>query len=75
MEPLNTIDENSFDPTPRLKSSPIPIKFISFDIGDKNYVYIYTMDLECIEHEISRTKMDTLVIMDLIETISPYTIM
>ncbi|GBC14709.2 kinase-like domain-containing protein [Rhizophagus irregularis DAOM 181602=DAOM 197198] len=98
MEPLNTIDENSFDPTPRLKSSPIPIKFISFDIGDKNCiycgneyvktlfcyqhyckkclssyinditdnniyldVYIYTMDLECIEHEISRTKVPQII--------------
>ncbi|CAB4427807.1 unnamed protein product [Rhizophagus irregularis] len=38
MEPVNTIDENSFDPTPRLKSSPIPIKFISFNKGDENCI-------------------------------------
>ncbi|UZO22870.1 uncharacterized protein OCT59_015219 [Rhizophagus irregularis] len=30
MELVNTNDENFFDPTPRLKSSPIPIQFISF---------------------------------------------
>jgi hypothetical protein len=95
MELVNTNYENSFDPTPRLKSSPIPIKFISFNIGDENCiycggeyistllcrwqryckkclsyyinnitdnniyldVYIYTMELECSEHEISRTKV------------------
>ncbi|GES73196.1 kinase-like domain-containing protein [Rhizophagus clarus] len=28
---INTIYENSFDPTPKLKSSPIPISFISFN--------------------------------------------
>src|SRR5688572_18920258 len=39
MELANTNDENSFDPTPRLKSSPIPIKFISFNSEDKNCVY------------------------------------
>ncbi|GES81720.1 kinase-like domain-containing protein [Rhizophagus clarus] len=106
MELVNTNDKNSFDPTPRLKSSPIQIKFISFNECDKNCVYcgekyiktflsdkffvsndpgyfeqryckkclssyinditdnniyldvyIYTMDLECNEHEISRTKV------------------
>ncbi|UZN99008.1 uncharacterized protein OCT59_000291 [Rhizophagus irregularis] len=96
MELVNTNDENSFDPTPRLKSSPIPIKFLSFNRGDEkcfncgeeyietllcfwqNYckkclsryinditdnsntyldVYIYTMDLECSNHEINRTKV------------------
>uniref|UniRef100_U9TJC3 Uncharacterized protein n=1 Tax=Rhizophagus irregularis (strain DAOM 181602 / DAOM 197198 / MUCL 43194) TaxID=747089 RepID=U9TJC3_RHIID len=73
MEIVNTNDENSFDPTPRLKSSPIPIKFISFNqkyckkclsryINDitENDIYLdvhYTMDLECSEHEISRTKI------------------
>ncbi len=31
MEPVNTNDENSFDPTPKLKSSPIPILFLPFD--------------------------------------------
>ncbi|PKY31682.1 kinase-like protein [Rhizophagus irregularis] len=96
MELVNTNDENSFDPMPRLKSSPVPIKFLSFkyddikcfncgeeyieavlcyrqkyckkclsryinDIPDNNNtyldVYIYTMDLECSNHEISRTKV------------------
>ncbi|PKY25343.1 kinase-like protein [Rhizophagus irregularis] len=93
MEIVNTNDENSFDPTPRLKSSPIQIKFISFNVNDENCVYCgekyikallsyqyycqkclsryinditendiyldvhYTMDLECSEHEISRTKI------------------
>ncbi|GBC38311.2 kinase-like domain-containing protein [Rhizophagus irregularis DAOM 181602=DAOM 197198] len=38
MEPVSTIEENSFDPTPRLKSSPIPIKFISFNNGDENCI-------------------------------------
>ncbi|CAB4418739.1 unnamed protein product [Rhizophagus irregularis] len=94
MEIANTNDENSFDPIPRLKSSPIPIKFISFNWQDDNCIYcgekyicalfasqkycekclsryinditdnnIYldvhydTMDLECSEHKISRTKI------------------
>ncbi|UZO08491.1 uncharacterized protein OCT59_028745 [Rhizophagus irregularis] len=39
MEIVNTNDENSFDPTPRLKSSPIPIEFISFNWLDKNCIY------------------------------------
>jgi hypothetical protein len=38
MEPVSTIEENSFDPTPRLKSSPIPIKFISFNKDDENCI-------------------------------------
>ncbi|UZO07251.1 uncharacterized protein OCT59_027543 [Rhizophagus irregularis] len=46
MELVNTNDENSFDPTPRLKSSPVPIKFISFNEKDIYYVYICTIDLE-----------------------------
>ncbi|CAB5128773.1 unnamed protein product [Rhizophagus irregularis] len=94
MELVNIDDENSFNPTPTLKSSPLPIKFISFDLEDKNCiycgneyfkalfchqfyckkclsiyindindnniyldVYIYTMDLECNEHEISKLKV------------------
>ncbi|PKY29540.1 kinase-like protein, partial [Rhizophagus irregularis] len=99
MEFVNTDDENYFNPTPRLKSSPIPIKFISFnkldnnciycgeeytrallcssqkyckkclslyinDITDNNMyldVYIYTMDLECKEHEISKTKVPQMI--------------
>ncbi|EXX62533.1 Cdc15p [Rhizophagus irregularis DAOM 197198w] len=36
---ININDENSFDPTPRLKSSHIPIKFISFDRLYKNCIY------------------------------------
>ncbi|PKK59710.1 hypothetical protein RhiirC2_794434, partial [Rhizophagus irregularis] len=94
MKLVNTNDEKFFDPTPRLKSSPIPIKFISFngfnticiycgekyietllchdqkyckkclsryinDITDNN-IYLdihYTMELECNEHEISKTKV------------------
>src|SRR6266496_322885 len=95
MELVSTNDENSFDPTPRLKSSPVPILFVSFNgldincihCGDKyaetlfciwkqkyckkclsSYitkitdnkiyldVYIFTKNLECSEHEISRTK-------------------
>ncbi|CAB4410628.1 unnamed protein product [Rhizophagus irregularis] len=39
MEIVNANDENSFDPTPRLKSSPIPIKFISFNQLDDNCIY------------------------------------
>ncbi|GBB93709.1 hypothetical protein RclHR1_02220004 [Rhizophagus clarus] len=39
MELVNTNDDDSFDPTPRLKSSPIPIKFISFNECDKNCVF------------------------------------
>ncbi|POG58843.1 kinase-like domain-containing protein [Rhizophagus irregularis DAOM 181602=DAOM 197198] len=64
MEPVNTIDENSFDPTPRLKSSPIPIKFISFNEGDENciccgekYIQPLLIDLECSDHEINKTKV------------------
>lgn len=34
-----TKDDNSFDPTPKLKSSPIPIKFISFNENDNNCFY------------------------------------
>ncbi|CAB4441443.1 unnamed protein product [Rhizophagus irregularis] len=94
MELVKLNDENSFDPTPKLKSSPIPIFFISFcwldhycihcgeeytrtivahqkyckkcllsyltNITDNNIyldVYLLTKDLECNEHEISRTKI------------------
>jgi hypothetical protein len=39
MEFANTNDENSFDPTPRLKSSPIPIKFIPFNDYDNKCIY------------------------------------
>src|SRR5579859_6221717 len=36
---LNTDDDNSFDPTPKLKSSPIPINFISFNKKDVDCIY------------------------------------
>src|SRR5947199_7731300 len=39
MELTNTFNENSFNPTPRLKSSPVPIKFISFNKHDKRCNY------------------------------------
>ncbi|EXX57505.1 Cdc15p [Rhizophagus irregularis DAOM 197198w] len=39
MELVNTNDEIFFDPTPRLKSSPIPIKFICFNKNDINCIY------------------------------------
>jgi hypothetical protein len=98
---LTKANDDSFNPTPKLKSSPVPISFISFNIDDticihcgdtyiltsasyiysdntykqryckkclscyltnitdKNIyldVYIFTRNLECSEHEISRTK-------------------
>src|SRR5688500_19082464 len=36
MELIKLNDENSFDPTPKLKSSPVPIFFISFNREDNN---------------------------------------
>ncbi|RIA91103.1 hypothetical protein C1645_875668 [Glomus cerebriforme] len=36
---LNKNNENSFDPTPKLKSSPIPITFVSFNWRDDNCIY------------------------------------
>ena len=39
MEVVNTnYCESSFDPTPKLKSSPVPILFVSFN-EDKNCIY------------------------------------
>ncbi|GBB98692.1 hypothetical protein RclHR1_00330019 [Rhizophagus clarus] len=93
MELISTNNEYSFDPTPKLKSSPIPILFVSFNwsdhkciycgekfiktllchwqryckkclscyitkINDNNRyldIYLYTKNLECSEHEISKT--------------------
>src|SRR6266498_1618260 len=92
MELVNINDKKSFDPTPKLKSSPVPILFVSFNKYDKNCihcgdkyakvlfchryyckkclssyitqitdkkiyldVYIFKENLECSEHEISRT--------------------
>ncbi|PKY21930.1 kinase-like protein [Rhizophagus irregularis] len=93
MEPANINDENPFDPTPKLKSSPVPINFVSFNNNDikcfncgENYLYlfnfhqkyckkcllsyltnitdnniyldlyVFTRNLECSEHEISKTR-------------------
>ncbi|GES99328.1 kinase-like domain-containing protein [Rhizophagus clarus] len=39
MELVNANDNEFFDPTPRLKSSPVPILFISFNELDKNCIY------------------------------------
>jgi hypothetical protein len=94
MDLVKLNEENSFDPTPKLKSSPVPIFFISFNENDDNCiqcgeeytltlihsqkyckkclsnylinitdnnmyldVYLLTEDLECNEHEISKTKV------------------
>jgi len=32
-------DDNSFDPTPKLKSSPVPIFFVSFNDTDENCIF------------------------------------
>ncbi|PKC62928.1 hypothetical protein RhiirA1_464475 [Rhizophagus irregularis] len=52
MELANTTnDENLIDPTPRLKSSPIPIKFISFNEYDVICNYCgkeYITTLSCV---------------------------
>ncbi|GES76546.1 kinase-like domain-containing protein [Rhizophagus clarus] len=69
MKLANTND--SFDPTPKLKSSPVPIWFISFYSNDDECIYCgekyinvryyydqkYCKNLECKEHEISSTKV------------------
>ncbi|GBC00616.1 hypothetical protein RclHR1_03910003 [Rhizophagus clarus] len=39
MELAKINDENTFDPTPKLKSSPIPIKFISFNMNDSKCIF------------------------------------
>ena len=39
MELINTNSENSFDPTPKLKSSPVPILFIPFDYDENKCNY------------------------------------
>jgi hypothetical protein len=95
MDLVKLNEENSFDPTPKLKSSPIPILFVSFNRSDNNCihcgeeytltliyeekyckkclscylinitdkntmyldVYLLTKELECNEHEISKTKV------------------
>ncbi|PKC67252.1 kinase-like protein [Rhizophagus irregularis] len=35
---MELINDDSFDPTPKLKSSPVPISFISFNYYDKNCI-------------------------------------
>ena len=50
MELINTNNENSFDPTPKLNSSPIPILFVSFNQNDENCIHCgdkYIMVLFC----------------------------
>ncbi|CAB5200383.1 unnamed protein product [Rhizophagus irregularis] len=39
MDIIKIYDENYFDPTPRLKSSPIPILFVSFNKNDEECIY------------------------------------
>ncbi|GBC05819.1 hypothetical protein RclHR1_06440006 [Rhizophagus clarus] len=39
LENISINDENSFDPTPKLKSSPIPINFVSFNCRDIYCIY------------------------------------
>ncbi|GBC22717.2 kinase-like domain-containing protein [Rhizophagus irregularis DAOM 181602=DAOM 197198] len=48
MELINVNQENSFNPTPKLKSSPIPIFFVSFNGDDNICIHCgekYTMTL------------------------------
>jgi hypothetical protein len=50
MELINTNDEYSFDPTPKLKSSPIPILFVSFNESDNKCIHCgeeYTQAVSC----------------------------
>ncbi|EXX57865.1 hypothetical protein RirG_203110 [Rhizophagus irregularis DAOM 197198w] len=50
MELVKISGMNSFDPTPKLKSSPIPILFISFNRRDTNCIHCgeeYTKTLFC----------------------------
>ncbi|GBC17636.2 kinase-like domain-containing protein [Rhizophagus irregularis DAOM 181602=DAOM 197198] len=47
---MNLVNDDSFDPTPKLKSSLIPIKFFSFNTADENCVYCeeeYSRKLFC----------------------------
>ncbi|EXX69358.1 hypothetical protein RirG_096780 [Rhizophagus irregularis DAOM 197198w] len=39
MELVKLNEKNSFDPTPKLKSSPVPIFFVSFDWRDDNCIH------------------------------------
>src|SRR6266542_3765460 len=51
MELVNTNDEISFDPTPKLKSSPIPILFISFNEDDVNCIHCGDTYVEALFHK------------------------
>jgi late competence protein required for DNA uptake (superfamily II DNA/RNA helicase) len=39
MELTKISNYDSFDPTPKLKSSPVPISFVSFNKGDLNCIH------------------------------------
>ncbi|UZO21574.1 uncharacterized protein OCT59_013961 [Rhizophagus irregularis] len=59
MDLITTNSRYSFDPTPKLKSSPVPILFIPLNnyanLIDKNTyldVHIHTENTQCIEHEL-----------------------
>ncbi|CAB4446060.1 unnamed protein product [Rhizophagus irregularis] len=39
MELTKKLNYDSFDPTPKLKSSPVPISFVSFNEGDLNCIH------------------------------------
>ena len=39
MELANILNDDSFDPTPKLKSSPIPILFVSFNETDQTELF------------------------------------
>jgi hypothetical protein len=47
---MKLVNDDSFDPTPKLKSNLTPIKFISFNAADENCVYCeeeYSKELLC----------------------------
>ena len=50
MELINTNSENSFDPTPRLKSSPVPILFISFNYDENKCSYCIPKQFDFIKN-------------------------
>jgi hypothetical protein len=50
---LTKANDDSFNPTPKLKSSPVPISFISFNIDDTNCIhcgYTYTVTFVSFVH-------------------------
>ncbi|CAB4446065.1 unnamed protein product [Rhizophagus irregularis] len=44
MELTKKLNYDSFDPTPKLKSSPIPISFVSFNESDLNCIHMHCGD-------------------------------